>query len=108
MKKILSTIAKAINYLQRQVYGWMPKDKSLHFFAGAMILAFTYPTIAFSTSISMLIVFVVAVLKEVFDANKHRLGMKQGEFDKEDIVYTLAGASCIATIIGVIDLFKWL
>lgn len=110
MKKInnfLGSIAKLINKMQFYVYGWMPKDKSLHFFAGAMILPIAYKMLSLPMSTAMTLVFVAAVLKELFDENKHRFGLKKGEFDKEDIVYTIAGAACIQTIVGVIHFFKY-
>ncbi len=107
MNKILGRIAKFINKLQFYVYGWMDHDKSLHFFAGAMILPLAYKMLNLPMSTSMTLVFIVAVLKELFDENKHRFGFKKGEFDKEDIIYTLAGAACVQTIVGVIHFFKY-
>ncbi len=107
INKFLSSIAKFINKLQFHVYGWMDHDKSLHFFAGAIILPIGYKMLNLPMATSMTLVFVSAVIKELFDENKHRFGLKKGVFDKEDIVYTIAGAACIQAIVGVIHFFKY-
>lgn len=105
--KLLHWIKTKINYLQLQMYGWMEHDKELHFFVGMMLFSLSHKMVGLPLSVSMLVVTVAGVAKEVFDKYiKHRLGLKQGTFDKEDIAYTMLGGATIMTIVGVIHFLK--
>lgn len=96
--KIFNKIRDAINWLQMKVYGWMPKDKQLHLFAGIMTFLIAHLMFSLSLGVSMVIVTLVGLAKEVFDVYRHNLGFSKGYFDYLDLVATVSGGAIILVI----------
>lgn len=89
-------------------FEWVGADKFAHAVAGMMIFGLSYWMFNIEASISMMIVTIAGFVKEWFDGFRYKLGLKEGFFDKVDAVATVIGGASVCTIVGIIDLIKWM
>lgn len=89
-------------------FEWVGADKMAHAIIAIMISGLLYFWTNTDVSIIMLIVTIVGFGKEYFDKHRHKLGLKQGKFDKYDVVATMVGGAIFQTIVGIYEFFNWM
>lgn len=87
-------------------FEWVGADKMAHTIIAIMISGLLYFWTNIDVSIIMLIVTAVGFGKEYFDKNRHKLGLKQGKFDKYDVIATMTGGAIFQTIVGIYEFFN--